>query len=340
MKSPPSSRRDFLKYASATAATLALGGCDPREFARTRGATLRLSIATGNTGGVFYPYGGAIAAMITRHVPNVAATAEVTGGTVDNLQFVRQGTADLAFATADVLDEAFRGTGPFAKVGKVPVRVLANLYYSYLHVATLSETGVKSLQDLRGKVVSVGSPGSSTEVIALRVMRAAGLDTEKDVRRQNLSISGAADALRDGKVHALFWIGGLPTSAILDVAATPGRQLVLISTEDVIGNLGSTFTDAQGASLYVPRVIPEGAYKGITAAVPAVGLSNLLVADAAMNDDLAYEITRALFVNHSELVAVHAEAKNLSPESSVEGSPITYHDGALRYYRERGVWKS
>ena len=149
-------RREFLQRSAAilAAASLApLSACDPREFARARGATLRISIAAGNTGGVFYPYAGAIAAVITRHVPNVAATAEVTGGTVDNMQFIRQGTADLAFATADMLDEAFRGIGPFEKVGRIPVRVLATLYYSYLHVATLSETGVRSLSDLRGKVV-------------------------------------------------------------------------------------------------------------------------------------------------------------------------------------------
>jgi hypothetical protein len=336
-------RREFLQRSAAilAAASLApLSACDPREFARAHGATLRISIAAGNTGGVFYPYAGAIAAVITRHVPNVAATAEVTGGTVDNMQFIRQGTADLAFATADMLDEAFRGIGPFEKVGRIPVRVLATLYYSYLHVATLSETGVRSLSDLRGKVVSVGSPGSSTEVIALRVMQAAGLDAQRDVRLQNLTIQGAADALRDRKVDALFWIGGIPTAAILDLASTAGRQLVLIPTSDIAGNLSTSFTDANGSSLYIERTIPERAYRGIDSSVAAVGLSNLLVADAGMNDDLAYEITRSLFDHHDELTAVHAEARQLTPESAVSGSPIIFHDGAVRYYRERGVWKT
>jgi TRAP transporter TAXI family solute receptor len=336
------SRREFLSRVTAVVGGGALSqviACDPREYARKHGATLRLSIAAGNTGGVFYPYGGAIAAVITRHVPRVAATAEVTGGTVDNLQFIRQGTADLGFCTADMLDEAYRGTGVFEKVGKVPVRALANLYYSYLHVATLEETGIRSLSELRGKVASVGSPGSSTEVIAIRVMRAAGLDIDRDVRRQNLGISGAADALRDRKVDVLFWIGGLPTAAILELASTGGRRLVLLSTASVADAMGSTYTGGNGGPLYVPRTIPAGAYRGIDTAVETVGLSNILVADAAMSDDLAYEITRSLFDNHAELLAVHAEARQLTVESAVEGTPIDYHDGAIRYYRERGVWK-
>jgi TRAP transporter TAXI family solute receptor len=322
------------------AALAPLAGCDPREFARRHGATLRLSIAAGNTGGVFYPYAGAIAAVITRHVPNVAATAEVTGGTVDNLQFLRQGTADLAFATADMLDEGFRGSGPFEKSGRAPVRVLATLYYSYLQVATLSETGIQTLADLRGKVVVVGSPGSSTEVMALRVMQAAGLDTDRDIRKQNLSISGAADALRDRKADALFWIGGLPTAAILDLASTAGRQLVLVSTQEALATLAARYLDANGTPLYLPRTIPAGAYRGIEEPVSTVGLSNLLVADAGMSDDLAYDVTRALFDYHGELTAVHSEARQLTIESAVAGSPITYHDGAIRYYQERGVWTS
>ena len=333
------SRRQFLQRAS-TALTAALvapaAACDPREYARAHGATLRLSIAAGNIGGVFYPYAGAIAAVITAHVPRVAATAEVTGGTIDNMQFLQHGTADLAFATADLLGEAVDGTGVFARLGRVPVRAIAVLYYSYLHVATLADTGIDSLDDLRGRVVSVGSAGSSTEVFALRLMRAAGLDPERDVRRQGLGIGPAADAVRDGKVDALFWIGGVPTAAILELASAAGRHLVLLPNAHLLGRM----RDAHGDGVYVERTIHAGAYRGINADVKVLGLSNLLVADARMSDELAYEVTRALFVHTDELAAVHSEARNLSLESAVEGSPIAFHDGARRFYTERGVWKS
>jgi TRAP transporter TAXI family solute receptor len=310
--------------------------CDPREFARSHGATLRLSIAAGNLGGVFYPYAGAIASVVTAHVPRVAATAEVTNGSIDNMQFIRQGTADMAFATADMLDEAYRGVGPFASVGRIPVRVLANLYYSYLHIASIADTGLRTLPDLRGRVVGVGSAGSSTEVLAFRILRAAGLDPQRDLKPQNLSIGAAADALKDRKIDALVWIGGIPTAAILELATTGGRRISLMPCAHVLPDLQRQF----GESIYVAQTIPAGAYRSVDADVPVLGLSNLLCADARMHDDLAYELTRALFEHSSELVAVHAEARHLTAEAAVKGAPIAYHPGAIRYYTERGVWTS
>jgi TRAP transporter TAXI family solute receptor len=321
--------------ALSTAALAPLAACDPREFARRRGATQRLSVAAGNIGGVYYPYGGAIAAVITAFVPGVAATAEVTGGTIDNLQFIRQGTADLAFATADMLDEGYRGTGPFATTGRVPVRALATLYFSYLHVATLDGSGIRALRDVRGKVVNTGSPGSSTEVIAMRVMRAAGVDPDAEVRRQALGLAAAVDALRDGKIDALVFIGGVPMGAMIDLAATPGRRLVLLET----GSLLPDMVREHGA-LYVERTIPGGTYEGVVESTPVVGLANLLVADANLNDDLAYEVTRALFDHRDRLVAVHPEARNLTITSAMAASPVPFHDGAVRYYREQGAWRT
>jgi hypothetical protein len=331
-------RRAFLRRVGAALGGIALAptACDPREFARAHGATLQVSIATGNTGGVFYPYGGAMAAVITAHVAHVAATAEVTGGSIDNLQFIRQGTADLAFTTADVLDEAAQGTGMFATVGRVPVLALAVLYDSYLHVATLADTGVRSLADLRGRTVSTGSAGSATEVVALRVLRAAGLDPDRDVRRQGLGVGPAVDALRDGKIDALIWIGGVPTAAVLDLASTPGRRLALIPSAETLPALRMLY----GEAMYRERIIPRGAYRGVETDVAVVGLANLLVADARMSEALAYEVTRALFEHRDELVAVHPEARNLALASAVDGSPVGFHAGAVRYYTERGVWKT
>ncbi|HKS04875.1 MAG TPA: TAXI family TRAP transporter solute-binding subunit [Gemmatimonadaceae bacterium] len=329
-------RRTFIGQTAALIAGAAATACDPREYARAHGATLRLSVAAGNIGGVFYPYGGAIASVISKHVTGVAATAEVTGGTIDNLQFIRQGTADLAFATADMLDEAYRGVGEFSKVGRVPARALAMLYYSYLHTATLDSTGITSLADLRGKVVNTGSPGSSTEVIAMRVLRAAGVDPDRDVRRQGLGLAAAVDAVRDGKIDALMFIGGVPMGALIDLAATPRRRLVLMQSATTLPTLRAAFGDA----IYVERTIPRGTYTGINEDIGVVGSANVLVADARMHDDLAHEIARTLFEHQNELAAVHPEARNLTIESAVQGSPIAYHDGAIEYYRERNAWPS
>jgi TRAP transporter TAXI family solute receptor len=324
-------RREFL--AAGTAVLLA--ACDPREYARRHGATLRLSVAAGNVGGVYYPYGGAIAALITRYVANTAATAEVTGGSIDNMQFIRQGTADFGLSTADMLSEAFTGTGEFAATGRVPVRTLAVLYTNYIHITTL-DADIRTLADLRGKVISVGAAGSSTEVGALRIIRASGLDPERDLTRQGLGVGPSADALRDGKIDAMIWSGGVPTGAILELAAAPGRKMRIVPSAEVVPELQRLY----GESTYFEGVIPQRSYPGLEGDVPVVAMSNILAVDARMSDDLVYDVTRAIFEHSSDLAAVHSEASKLSPRSAVSGSPIAFHAGAIRYYTERGVWKS
>lgn len=325
------SRRAFL----GTGGAVLLAACDPREYARRHGATLRLSIASGNVGGIYYPYGGAIAAVITKYVKNVAATAEVTGGSIDNMQFIRQGTADFGLSTADMVIEAFAGTGEFAKTGRVPVRTLAVLYTNYIHVTTL-DADIRSLEDLRGKVISVGAAGSSTEVGALRILRAAGLDPEHDITRQGLGVGPSADALRDGKIDAMIWSGGLPTGPILELAATAGRSMRIIASASVIPELQRRF----GEQTYFASVIPRGTYPGMNSDVPVVAMSNILAVDARMSDDLVYEVTRMIFEHSGDIAAVHSEGRNLTPSSAVKGSPIEFHPGAIRFYAERGVWTS
>ncbi len=307
---------------------------DPREFARARGARQWLSVATGGTGGVWYPYGGGIAKVLSEHVANVQATAEVTSASIDNLNFLRAGTADIAFTLADALDDAYRGTGPFAETGRVPARALAVLYGSYVHLATTEATGIGKIDDLRGRVVSTGSPGSGTEAAALRILEAAGLDAERDLRRQGLGAGGSVDATKDGKIDAFFWVGGVPTGAVLDLANTPGRTLKLIPLNGLLPALRAQY----GEALYTPIEIPGDVYPGLRAAVPTISVANVLVVDREMSDQLAYEITRAIFDHRDELIAIHPEASNLTPRSAVKGSPVPFHPGAIRFYREQGVW--
>src|SRR5258705_9229147 len=189
------------------AVALAATGFSPREYARTHGGTVRLSIARGNTGGVYYPYGGGLARVISQSVPHVDATAEVTNASVDNLKLIQLGKADIAFVLTDTLDDAVHGRGPFAKA-PVSARTLAVLYPNYTQVATIEGKNISRLADLRGRVVSTGSPGSGTEVIAFRVLRAAGIDPDKDIRQQSLRVNTAVHPLKDGKIDAFFWSGG------------------------------------------------------------------------------------------------------------------------------------
>ena len=291
-----------------------------------------LSIATGGTGGVYYPYGGGIAKILNENLPGVRATAEVTAASVDNLKLIRDGRADVAFTLADTLADAVKGAGAFQD-RPVNAASVAVLYSNYTHLVVLASSRIQSVPDLRGKVVSTGSPGSGTEVIAFRVLRAAGLDPDKDVRRQGLGASESAEALKDAKVAAFFWSGGLPTAAVQDLSHTPGISIRLLPTLSLLTTL-----NRDHGPLYFPLDIPPGAYPGVETAVPVVGVANVLVVNKAMPDDLAYGLTRLLFEKQAELAAIHPEARNLSLQSATKGSPADFHPGAMRYYREKGVW--
>ena len=311
-----------------------LTACNPQDMAKKSGAKFRLSIATGGTGGVYYPYGGGIAKVITEHVPNTEATAEVTAASVDNLKFIRDHKADMAFTTADTLADGINGTGAF-KDTKLPIRAIAVLYKNYTHVITLASSPIKTIKDLKGKVVSLGSPGSGTQVTGMRVLEAFGLNPETDIKQQSLGVSESADALKDGKIDAFFWNGGLPTAGILDLSHTAGITIRVISNDSVLSKLQEKY----GKALYLPGVVPKSMYAGMDADAGVVSIPNLLVVHADMDANLVYEITKAMFEHKAEIVAIHPEAANLSLETAVVGSPADFHPGAIRYYEEQHAWK-
>ena len=298
------------------------------------GGSRFLSIATGGTGGVYYPYGGGIAKILNENLPHVRATAEVTAASVDNLKLIRDGRADIAFTFADTLADAVHGRGAFAPSGPLPVASLAVLYTNYMHVVTLASSGIQTLGDLRGKVVSTGSPGSGTEVLALRMLRAANVDPDRELRRQGLGASESAEALKDGKVDAFFWGGGVPTPAVQDLAHTPGIAIRLVPTGDLLAALQKDF-----AGVYFAAEVTPGSYPGIARPIPVIGSSNVLVVHKRMEEQLAYDITRTMFEHQAELAAIHPEARKLSLATAVQGSPADFHPGAVRLYREKGVWK-
>ena len=302
-------------------------------MAERSGSKTRLSIATGGTGGVYYPYGGGIAKVITGHIPNVEATAEVTAASVDNLKFIRDRKADMAFTTADTLAEGINGTGAF-KDNKLPIRAIAVLYKNYTHVITLASSPIKTIKDLKGKVVSLGSPGSGTQVTGTRILKAFGLNPDSDIKQQSLGVSESADALKDGKIDAFFWNGGLPTAAILDLSHTSGIKIRVVSNDNVLATLQDTY----GKALYLQGLVPKSMYAGMDGDVGVVSIPNLLVVHADMDANLVYEITKALFENKAEIVAIHPEAANLSLATAVVGSPAEFHRGAIRYYEEQRAW--
>ena len=298
------------------------------------GLTQRLSVATGGTGGVYYPYGGGVAKVISDHLDGVEATAEVTAGTVDNLKFIANREADLAFALADSLDDAAAGRGVFADFGTVPALAIAVLYDNLNQLVTLEGKGIETVADLRDRVVSTGSPGSGTEITAFRMLDAAGLNPDTDIRRQSLGAAPSVDALKDDKIDAFFWSGGVPTGSVLDLASTPGRTVKLVPNADTLSFLHERFGD----TVYHAVTIPSITYPGMSGDVEVVGVANILVVHEDMAEDLAYRITQALFEHRDVLVAIHPEAAKLTLESAVVGSTVPFHEGAIRYYRDQQAW--
>jgi TRAP transporter TAXI family solute receptor len=289
-----------------------------------------LSIASGNTGGVYYPLAGGLAALLTRHIPGWQVTAEVTGGSVDNLRLVGAGRADLAFVMADAAWDAYTGRDKFQ--GKpLPVRTLMVLYPNRMHVVTVDGTGITSMEQLKGKRVSVGAPGSATELMGSRVLAALGLGDA--VRRERLGINESVNAMKDRKIDAFLWAGGLPTAGVMDLAATPGTRVRLLDH----GQAVEAMNRAHGP-LYVKSRVPPSTYSGQDKEVSIAIVWNLLVASTSMPDDMAYKIVKMLVERRPEMVAVHKEAEGFAVSNQAAGgSPIPFHPGAARYYAEQGI---
>src|SRR5438105_2355589 len=291
-----------------------------------------ISIATGGTGGVYYPLGGGMAAMLSKYVPGIQATAEVTGGSVANLQLIATGKPYLGMTMADATLDAYKGEDKF-KGKPVPVRTLMIMYPNRMHVVTIEGTGINSMKDLKGKRVSTGSGGSATEVMAFRVIEAAGLDKDKDLRRERLGVAESVNAIKDRKIDAFFWVGGLPTAAVTDLANTPGVKIKLVDHAEAVAAMNKKY-----GNLYVTDVISKDIYRGMDKDNRSATVNNLLVAHENMDDKTAYTIVKAVFEHRSELIAVHKEAENIKLENQKkDASPVPWHPGAMKYFGEKGI---
>ena len=292
-----------------------------------------ISIGTGGTGGVYYPLGGALARVLSRDLPGVQATAEVTGGSVANLQLIGTGKPYIALSMTDAALDALKGQDKF-KGKPVPVRTLMVMYPNRMHVVTIEGTGVTKMADLKGKRVSTGSGGSATEVMAFRVIEAAGLDKDRDMKRERLGVAESAAALKDRKIDAFFWVGGLPTAAVTDLANSPGNKIKMIDHADLVAKMNQKY-----GNLYVQDRIPKETYKGMDADNRQATVMNLLVANQNMDEKTAYNIVKAVFDHRDELIRVHKEAENfkLENQKTAAAGGIPWHPGAARYFKEKGV---
>jgi uncharacterized protein len=295
-------------------------------------AQQQLSIVTGGTGGVYYPLGGGFANIIGKKIPGFTASAQVTGGSVANLELLGRDKADMGFSQVDAAWDAVNGLDKF-KSGKLDIKALVVMYPNHMQVVTVEGSGVTKIEDMKGKRISTGSAGSATEVFAFRVLEAAGLDPQKDIVRERLGAAESANAMKDKKIDAFFFVAGLPTAAITDLAATPGTKIKVID----IAQYAPKMIEKYGA-IYSASVIPKSVYPGMDADAKNVAVWNILVVNGKMSNDLAYNLTKVMMESREDLGQVHAEGKNILDSSqTIANAGIPIHPGALKYFQEKGL---
>ncbi|RNL82865.1 TAXI family TRAP transporter solute-binding subunit [Halostreptopolyspora alba] len=319
MQRPRISRGTWVFAAGALA--VVLGVALWAGWARSPEPLPPLTVVTGGSGGVYHVYGAELAEVA---LPE-GSTAVSTGASVENVQLVDSGAADIGFALTDVAALAIEGRRPFDT--PVSVAALARVYDNRTHLLVRADLPVERADELAGHRVDVGDEGSGTELIADRVLDLAGLDPHEDITRTNSSIGESTRALRTGSLDAVFWSGGLPTEAVTELAASAPVRLVDLAeyVEPLRREYGDVFTE---------QSIPAGTYPGVPPVI-TIGVPNVLVVGDDMPDDTAEEITRSLFAAREELVEAHPVALHLNPRVAVATGPVPLHPGAARYYRSQ-----
>jgi TRAP transporter TAXI family solute receptor len=332
-----SRRRPCAFFAAGLAASIVLTACGGGESEDEGGGggggetaaeerNEQLTFATGGTGGVYYPYGGGIANVISAELPGVVVTVQETNASVDNMKLLESDQAQLALALGDVVSDAVNGENTFEQ--PIDVCSLGNLYANYVHFFTIADTGIETIEDLKGKRVSPGAVGSASEVTADRIMQAAGLDPQTDIERAQLGVAETVAAIQDGTVDAGAWSGGLPTGAIVDLAST--HDLVLIPTGEYADELAEEYGD-----YYYEGEIPANTYEGQDEPSPQVVSPNILVVRSDMDESLQEDITRVIYENKEQLTTVHPAAEELDP-GNAEVEFIETCPGAQAYFDSVG----
>lgn len=307
---------------------LAVGaiGCGGSGESKSSGEAKFLTIATGGTAGTYYPLGGAIAEILNNNIEGMNATAASTGASVANTNQLNTGEADLAFIQNDIAYYAVNGTEMFAENKMDNLRAISTIYPETCQVITLKNKGIKSVADLKGKTVAVGAAGSGVEANARQILNAYGI-TYDDINVKYLSFAEAANSLKDGNIDAGFITAGFPTAAIQDIASQHDVVLLSIDKEKADKLIADY-------PFYTKITIPAGTYPNQETDVQSLAVKAMLVVTADMDEQLAYDITKAIYSNLDRLGTAHAVGKTITKESAKESMSIPMHPGAERYFNE------
>ncbi|MGH3879714.1 MAG: TAXI family TRAP transporter solute-binding subunit [Actinophytocola sp.] len=287
------------------------GGCEAAEG--------RVTIATGNTGGVYYTLGGGLAQVISDNTPIKASAAE-TGASVQNIQQLVAGDYDIAFSLADSAADAFEGTGSFDGK-KQDIAALARIYPNYTQVVVRADSGIETVEDMKGKKISTGSPKSGTEVIANRLLEAAGLDPASDISGQRLALRQTVDQMKSGQIDGFVWSGGLPTPEVTDLTTSMKDDVRFVDITDLLPKLQEI------NPVYEEGMLPADTY-GLAEDVPSVVVPNFLLVRSDFADGDACAVTKLIFDKKADLVKVHKAADELDRATAAETDPVPLHPGA------------
>jgi len=298
-----------------------------------RAAETQIAIATGTTGGVYYPLGGGMANLMSRNIPGMSATVEVTGGSVANCQLLGAGRVGMVITQVDAAVDAVHGREKF-RGRPVPVRAIAVLYTNRMQVVTTESSGIKTMEDLKNKRVSTGAPGSATEVMAFRLIEAVGIDKDKDFRaRERLSPAESTNAIKDGKLDAYFFVSGVPTSAVTDLAASPSTQIVLLDHAQYVPKIVEKY-----GPVYFPEVIPAGTYPGQKTDNHQMSVGNIIAVRDDMAPDLVTKILEVIWNGRADLAQVHSEAKNFTlDKQKTAAAGVPWHPAAEAFWKKQGA---
>ncbi len=290
--------------------------------------TVFLGIGTGGTGGIYYPYGGGVAEIWTRYVPGVRAVAEVTGASVENVKLASKGETVVGEVMGDVAVAGYNGTSKF-KGKKQKILSMAIMYPNLLQLVTLKKSPITNVEQIKGKTISSGSPGSGTNFMAEVVFKALGipLNSYKDTR---LSFTESSNALRDGTIKLGTWSVGPGTSSIMDLATTHDVRIIPFTPEQTKKVLAANKT-------YSSVELAGGVYKGVDKPVPTIGVWNVLICQKSLDTDLVYKLVKALYEHNDLLCKIHPSAAYTTPENAVKYSPIPLHPGTIKYLKEKGI---
>ncbi|WP_347548320.1 TAXI family TRAP transporter solute-binding subunit [Pseudalkalibacillus hwajinpoensis] len=306
---------------------MVLGACGGDSGGgEANGSPSELSLLTGGTGGTYFPLGGELANIIQDETDIESANAQSSGASVENMQILQDGDADIAFTQTDIAAYATKGELMFED-GKVDnIQAIGTLYPETIQVVTLQETGITSIEDLKGKKVSVGAPGSGTYANAEQVLEVHGI-TMEDIDAQHLAFDESTEGIQDGTIDAAFITSGTPTGAVEGLSAVKPVTILPIE-EDKVSELVEKYP------YYAEDTVKSGTY-GLESDVPTVAVLAMLVARSDLEEDYVYEVTKAIFENSDKIT--HAKGEFITADTALDGVGIDLHPGTKKYFDEKGI---